>query len=229
MTSSEAYYRLEQTGSVDVIALGPELRGAQWSDIEQVGNEAVAHIESVQSPKVIIDLTGLDYMSSAHVALVVRCWKVIKEQDGRMVVVCRDSAVLEVLSLAGLLKVWTVASTRDEAVELLGGTRERNAGGSRRWLTIALLALSLVALIAAVVGLVLLFRGGWPRSSTLGLLFGGSLIAVVAGVVVAAVGRGMQRILGVVCTLVAACLIAAGALGVSEEPVLIAPEPAEAR
>jgi hypothetical protein len=78
-----------------------------------------------------------------------------------MVVVNRDAMVLEVLTLAGLHKVWTIVETRERGLQELGVSGGGSFGtapgtGSARPLVIG----GGVALLGAVVGLGLLFAGG---------------------------------------------------------------------
>jgi hypothetical protein len=60
------------------------------------------------------------------VALIVRIWKVVQARGGRMVVVCSNPVVLEVIRLAGLDKVWTIAPEISAGHKKLG---VRGTGG----------------------------------------------------------------------------------------------------
>lgn len=124
--SNQLPYRLELENRRAIVALLPELNEVPWADIERVGSDIISKIQSLPSPHLLVDLCGLNYMGSAQVALVVRMFKTIKEKNGKMVVANKDPMVLEVLSLAGLNKVWTIVDSRERALSMLGG-----GGGSR--------------------------------------------------------------------------------------------------
>ena len=119
--SDQLPYRLDVDNRRAVVSLLPELNEVPWADIEKVGTEILSRIQPLNSPQLLVDLCALNYMGSAQVALVVRMFKLIKEKSGKMVVANRDPMVLEVLSLAGLNKVWTIVESRERAMSMLGG------------------------------------------------------------------------------------------------------------
>lgn len=119
--SSQFPYRLELENRRIIIALLPELNEVPWSDIEKVGSEILEKLQNISSPNLLVDLCPLSYMGSAQVALVVRMFKAVKEKGGKMVVANQNPMVLEVLTLAGLNKVWTIVDSRERGLSMLGG------------------------------------------------------------------------------------------------------------
>lgn len=158
-TTNDTQYRFEKGEHHSVVALLPPLNECPWNDIDRLGTEMLQRLGD-RKVSCLMDLSNLSYMGSAMVALVVRVWKHIKEGKGRMVVVNRDAMVLEVLTLAGLHKVWTIVETRERGLQELGVTEGGSfgtvGGASGRPLMIG----GGVALLGAVVGLGLLFAGG---------------------------------------------------------------------
>ncbi len=150
-------FQLEVDHGLMTVTFLPRLNQIPWADIEQVGSQVVQRIHSLMSPKVLVDLAPLDYMGSAQVALIVRLFKAVKEKNGSMVVATSHPVVQEVLSLAGLNKIWTIVGTRDEGRRLLGSSgggqiSETGGGGG----------LAVGGLVGALVGgvaLVLAFSG----------------------------------------------------------------------
>ena len=120
MTSSESPYRFEDGDGYSALVLSPELSQLRWADIQEIGDDVLDRLSGREAPAFLVDLSALDYMDSATVALIVRLWKSIKDRDGRMVVVNQHQFVLEVLTLAGLHKIWSIVETRDEALQKLG-------------------------------------------------------------------------------------------------------------
>lgn len=137
MTSSGTPYRFEKADGYAVVSLEPELNNAQWSEIEKIGTDLLNQLSSVKSRAMIVDLSSLNYMGSAMVALIVRLWKSVKEDDGRMAVVNRDPNVFEVLKLAGLHKVWTIVDTKEQGIKALGKRAPSPDGGGNTWVMIA--------------------------------------------------------------------------------------------
>lgn len=104
------------------MALLPALNEVPWSDIEAIGGEVLARLEEAPSPKTLVDLTPLNYMGSAQVALVVRIFKAVKDRGGQMIVANSDPMVREVLTLAGLDKIWTIVISREAGLLQLGAS-----------------------------------------------------------------------------------------------------------
>ncbi|WP_175517767.1 STAS domain-containing protein [Planctomicrobium piriforme] len=102
------------------VILRPSVVQSSWTDIEAFGSDVRSELERRTAPACVVDLSPLNYMGSAIVALIVRVWKVVQARDGRMVVVCPNAAVLEVIRLAGLDKIWTVTPRLEDAQKKLG-------------------------------------------------------------------------------------------------------------
>jgi anti-anti-sigma factor len=186
MTLSSAF-QLETVRHVTVVSLLPGLNEIPWSDIEQVGSQVLTHVGKSAQPSVLVDLCHLDYMGSAQVALVVRIFKAIKERGGKLIVSNRHPMVLEVLSLAGLNKLWTIVDSRAIGLKQLGVTESpvtsdgaaSNADSSHFGFAVG----SLLGLLVGLVGLGLAMTGvtGQPPLAIAG-------VAVTAAVVGFALG-----------------------------------------
>ena len=230
MASSDSPYRVENVGGHAVILLLPELNTVPWGDIERIGGELLARINELKVPSVLVDLSALDYMGSAMVALVVRIWKAVKERDGRMVVVNRDDNVFEVLRLAGLVKVWTIVRTRDEGLAELG----YGAGSSSaRRLSLLLIAVAVAALVGAGLGLfATLTPSRWmDREPALAVAFVCAAVGLIAGTITGLKETGGRRIFGVAVVLLSLGVIVAGAFNLPKaqgdgRPVADEPAPA---
>lgn len=128
--SSQLPYRLEMENRRVIVSLLPELNEVPWSDIEKVGSEILEKLQNLSNPNLLVDLCPLSYMGSAQVALVVRMFKSVKEKSGKMIVANQNPMVLEVLTLAGLNKVWTIVDSRERGLSMLGGGgRTATSGG----------------------------------------------------------------------------------------------------
>lgn len=108
-----------------MISLLPELNKAPWGEIDALGTRLLERMKSRlegnrRKAAFLVDLSELNYMGSAMVALVVRLWKATKEKKARMAVVNSDENVLEVLRLSGLEQVWTITDTREAGLKALG-------------------------------------------------------------------------------------------------------------
>jgi anti-anti-sigma factor len=145
--SETATYRIEFDHNRAIVALLPSLNHVPWVEIEKVGADVVARLASLENPRLLVDLTPLDFMGSAQVALVVRIYKSVKERNGQLVVANKHPLVQEVLTLAGLDKLWTIVPSRDVALKVLGGGPEELAtrGNLANGVGLAALLIAIVA------------------------------------------------------------------------------------
>jgi anti-anti-sigma factor len=207
--SSELTYRFETENGCCVIALTSALNSAPWNAIETVGNEILDRLGEGRSPAVLFDLTELEYIGSATVALMVRVWKTVQEQNGAMVVVNRHEPVHEVLRMAGLVRLWTIVGTKDEALRELRKTGVLSRGD---WRGPVLLLAALAAVIAGGIGL----WGMWSPTEALpgriadSLTFFGGTFGLCTGGFFAFRGRGTLRSAGIGIAVIGLAIVAAG-------------------
>src|SRR5687768_9564630 len=83
VTPATQGYRLEIARSHAVLRLEPMMGQAAWGDIDRVGTEVLANVNGQKNGSWLIDLSGLEYMGSALVALVVRVWKAVQTSGGK--------------------------------------------------------------------------------------------------------------------------------------------------
>jgi anti-anti-sigma factor len=189
----------------------PELNDSQWSDFEKLGDRILSELRSLKSPAFLIDLTGLNYVGSATVALMVRLWKELDKQNGRMVIVNQSEMIDEVLTLAGLSKVWNIVPSHEEALKYL-----RVAGPPRK-----------VLVVFSIIGLLALAGGAAGLYSSLSefeflqeplefsAIIGFAALACFSGLWVAVRGAGWWRWAGAMMVLAGGVLIAVGAFDLS--------------
>ncbi len=194
-----AYWRL---------TLGPQLNAFHWEDLQKSSQEMLGELEKGRHRAVIVDLTQLDYLGSAQLTVLVRVWKVIKEQSGRMIVEVKGPLVREVLKTAGLLNVWELAESRAVAFQMLG----LQADG-RQKMSLVMPAIGLAALAAAFAGAALTIwrAGAIDARVVLAGQLACSAIALGAGLWTTIRGSGVRRGLGagmvVVSALVAVAVV----------------------
>lgn len=129
------------------VSLHPPIGESAWTDIEKLGGEVVGEIKQRKQVRCLIDLTGLDYMASSLVALLVRLWKEIQAAKGEMVIVASHPVVRETLTLAGLDKIWEIHGTLDAGCRSLGvppptareASSQSNSKRKNRWIIGAIL------------------------------------------------------------------------------------------
>lgn len=103
------------------LTLLPQVTDVDWGDIERLGTDVVEQLKSERSGDLLVDLSKIEYIASAHVALLVRVWKSVKPRNGRMVVFVVSDVVERVLHTAGLDKLWKIVNTLEEAEHVVSG------------------------------------------------------------------------------------------------------------
>ncbi len=69
--------------------------------------------------KLVVDLSGLDYISSAGAGVFIGAIGTAQENDGNIILIKPGANVKEVFDLLGLSQIFTFKETRDEAVRAL--------------------------------------------------------------------------------------------------------------
>ncbi len=191
-------HQFENYAHHNILVLNPGMNQCPWSDIERIGDEVLRDLETIKTPNLIVDLSELDYIGSAMVALVVRIWKKVKAKEGRLVVVNRNPLVLEVFKISKLDNVWTIVEYREDALYELGVSKE--AETQRRNAAALLWAAALAALAALVGAGGLAMHLAKPGVLDYPLIqivaFGGSAIGVLLGLLLLIKGEGGRRALG---------------------------------
>lgn len=216
MAATNPNYHIDQNTKYATITLLPGLNEAQWSDIEQAGTDITGRLSAMRSPAVLVDLSPLNYMGSSMVAMIVRCWKNVQSNKGRIVVICTDDVVREVISLAGLTKVWPIVDSRDAALKELGVSSSAGVstgGDADRWLVIA----GIIAAVAGLVGVGMLLSQTGGAGLALGLLFGGAGLGFVLGLVTLVVSASSGRFWGLGVVLVSVGVAVIGFLNMNSD------------
>jgi len=200
-------FEIECTPAYARLALDAKLNAFHWADIERSATEILSALESARSRFVIVDLSTLDYLGSAQVALLLRVWKSIKAREGRMIVQVTAPVVREVLKTAGLMALWEFTETREGAFRILG----LRADGKKK-LSALLPAIGLLALGAALALVCIsMSKSNLVDSKvSLAIVLSCSAVALAAGFLTAIRGSGLRRGMGAGIVIAGALLAAAG-------------------
>lgn len=195
MSTGESTLHYETLSGRHLVVLNPMLADAPWTEVEAAGNHVLQLIREDSEPGVLIDLTELNYISSTMVALVVRIWKSVTAAGGRMVVVNTHPVVEEVLQIAGLLKVWEVANSREQGLKVLGEPRQvQIEQRESRVVAVAAPLMAIVSLFCCVLY--------WLMPTVFGpfvwttLILGNASVAAILGLLSIAKYEGGFRVLG---------------------------------
>jgi len=81
--------------------------------------KAVNDLFDAGTHRLIVDLSGLDYISSAGAGVFIGAIGTAQENDGNIILVKPSPNVKEVFDLLGLSQIFTFKDNRDEAVKAL--------------------------------------------------------------------------------------------------------------
>lgn len=79
--------------------------------------EALSNVIDKDQVQIVLDLSGVDYMSSAGLREIVAALKRVKRVAGDVRIARPSDRVLEILEMAGLDTILRIYPTQDEAVE----------------------------------------------------------------------------------------------------------------
>jgi stage II sporulation protein AA (anti-sigma F factor antagonist) len=105
-TSEDGILTLTMNGRLDADTTGP------------FGDALTQFIEK-GSHKIILDLAGVDYVSSVGLRALMLGAKRVAPHGGKIVICAPHARVRKLLELAGFTSILPIAGTRDEALERL--------------------------------------------------------------------------------------------------------------
>jgi anti-sigma B factor antagonist len=101
-----------KTGSVTVMDIEGRIDSGTASGLSQALSEAIEK----GATRLVIDLEGVDYVSSAGLRELVTALKKVNQDDGDLRLASPSDRVREVLELSGLDSILSVYDTRGDAV-----------------------------------------------------------------------------------------------------------------
>jgi anti-sigma B factor antagonist len=81
--------------------------------------ERNAKLATEQSQKIAIDLTNVEFMSSAGLRVLLMVYRNIKGQNGKVVLVGVSEDIQDVMSTTGFINFFTIVEKQDEAFAFL--------------------------------------------------------------------------------------------------------------
>jgi len=106
-TSQGDIHVLELSGELDYHS-SPELR------------EKLTELTVKQASKILVDLSGVDYMDSSGIATFVEAFQKAKRYQGRLVLAALTPTVRGVFEIAKLDSIFEITSTVEEGMKCLG-------------------------------------------------------------------------------------------------------------
>jgi anti-anti-sigma factor len=108
----------ERSGAILVVAPKGRVDSTTSDELKREVSDAVAAGER----RIVLDFTGVDYISSAGLRILLIAEKELRGVGGALVLCGPTEPVRQVLTLSGFMTLLTVESTRDAALARAGGT-----------------------------------------------------------------------------------------------------------
>jgi len=103
----------EKSGDILVVSASGQINSANAAELEGRLLEWVQEGEH----KWVFDMSGVEYISSAGLRVVLLLAKRLKQNSGQLVLCCLQPHVLEVFDISGFLSIVDVADTRQAALD----------------------------------------------------------------------------------------------------------------
>jgi stage II sporulation protein AA (anti-sigma F factor antagonist) len=86
---------------------------------EYARNKIEREILKATTRNVIFDLSGLSFMDSSGIGVLVGRYANIRKLGGRAAIICRNQKILQILEISGILKLMAIYEELDHAVSAL--------------------------------------------------------------------------------------------------------------
>ena len=115
-------FNIERVGDVRICRISGKLDANTASEVEKKLQDTI----NSGNKKLILDLQGLDYLSSAGLRVLLQAFKKMEASQGEMVLTSLNDKVMEIFAIAGLDHFFVLTETEDEAMKKVN--REKNTG-----------------------------------------------------------------------------------------------------
>ena len=108
--------QLTNQGDIQVLGLSGELDYHSSPELR----EKLTELTAKQTSKILVDLSGVDYMDSSGIATFVEAFQKAKRYQGRLILAALTPTVRGVFEIAKLDSIFEITASVVEAVECLG-------------------------------------------------------------------------------------------------------------
>jgi anti-anti-sigma factor len=102
----------EQIGDIEICRISGKLDANTASEVEKNLQDAI----NSGNKKLVLDLQGLDYLSSAGIRVLLQAYKRMESSKGEMVLTSLNEKVLEIFAIAGLDHFFVLTDNEEEAI-----------------------------------------------------------------------------------------------------------------
>ncbi|MFL1378073.1 MULTISPECIES: STAS domain-containing protein [unclassified Nocardiopsis] len=107
-----------------IVAIEGELDIATTNDLQEHVRSAI----DAHGPWLILDMSGLDFMDSSGLNVIINAYRTVRERDGALALAALNERVTKVVRLVGLHRQVPVHQTVATAVAAMEALEKRQAG-----------------------------------------------------------------------------------------------------
>ena len=204
--SGTAPYTVEKIRGYCAVELRAEFSEIEWGKLQESTGAIIREIKGTGTSRLLVDLTHLDHLNSGLIAVLLRIWKTLDPKSRRLAIVSNSESVHDLMTVAGLHKLWTITDTREEGAYELGYSHRSDL--EQRELRVLALAALPFAVLAAL-SLVPILRDSsdvFQTNSQLAALLL-SAVAFTAGMFSVCKDTGVRRMLSGAAVVISLCVL----------------------
>lgn len=119
MPKPDDRFQIEMHDGVCVVIPATDMESLEWELVEPAADLVLGPVLNNDSPRIIFDLSRIGFFGSVFLSLLLRCWRHVDAQGGTMLICGAGEHAQELLRLTALDTLWSIYTTRDEALEAI--------------------------------------------------------------------------------------------------------------
>ncbi|MCS7236884.1 MAG: STAS domain-containing protein [Thermoguttaceae bacterium] len=104
---------------ITIIDLGGKYEALNEELLQALAEKLLEQADRADPPWLLVDLTGIGYVGSNFLEILVRGWKRLKQRSGTMALCGVGSFCADILRITRLNTLWTIYPSREEALRAM--------------------------------------------------------------------------------------------------------------
>ena len=121
MNTLNEVFEVEREGDTLIVTPAVDLCETEDAEIEEGGREILELLRRSYGRNLVLDFHRTDYYGSTALGFLVRLWKWVCVQGGKMALCCLSDHERDILAVTGLDGIWPVCASREEALAAVRG------------------------------------------------------------------------------------------------------------
>lgn len=117
----EPYLSFRRHGEIAVVEVSAAIEDLPSSAIETAAQIVLSPLKANPPSNVIVDLSRVKFFTSEFISFLLRCHVIVKKHHGELVLAGVSDAVRELLRQTALDTLWAIYTSRQQALDALGG------------------------------------------------------------------------------------------------------------